>query len=58
MGFMMLLWIATFTSGNYLLTTTIEEKSNKVMEVILSAVSPMQLLVGKILGYAAVSALM
>ena len=58
MGFMMLLWLATFTSGNYLLTTTIEEKSNKVMEVILSAVSPMQLLVGKILGYAAVSALM
>ena len=58
MGFMMLLWIATFTSGNYLLTTTIEEKSNKVMEVILSAVSPMQLLCGKILGYAAVSALM
>lgn len=57
-GFMMLLWIATFTSGNYLLTTTIEEKSNKVMEVILSAVSPMQLLCGKILGYAAVSALM
>jgi ABC-2 type transport system permease protein len=58
MGFMMLLWIATFTSGNYLLTTTIEEKSNKVMEVVLSAVSPMQLLCGKILGYAAVSALM
>ena len=50
MGFMMLLWIATFTSGNYLLTTSIEEKSNKVMVVILSAVSPMQLLCGKILG--------
>lgn len=54
-GFMMLLWIATFSSGNYLLTTTIEEKSNKVMEVLLSAVSPMQLLAGKILGQAAVS---
>jgi ABC-2 type transport system permease protein len=58
MGFMMLLWIATFTSGQYLLTTTIEEKSSKVMEVILSAVSPMELLGGKILGYAMVSALM
>ena len=56
MAFMMLLWIATFTSGNYLLTTTIEEKSNKVMEVLLSAISPMQLLGGKILGQAGVSA--
>jgi ABC-2 type transport system permease protein len=57
-AFMMLLWISTFTSGNYLLTTTIEEKSNKVMEVLLSAVSPMQLLGGKILGQALVSAIM
>lgn len=56
MAFMMLLWIATFTSGNYLLTTTIEEKANKVMEVLLSAISPMQLLGGKILGQAGVSA--
>ena len=56
MAFMMLIWIATFTSGNYLLTTTIEEKSNKVMEVLLSAISPMQLLAGKILGQAGVSA--
>lgn len=58
MGFMLLIWVATFTSGNYLLTTTIEEKSSKVMEVILSAVSPMQLLAGKIVGFAAVSVLM
>ena len=58
MGFMMLLWIATFTSGNYLLTSTIEEKSNKVMEVLLSAVSPFQLMGGKILGQAGVSFLM
>ena len=58
MVFMMLLWIATFTSGNYLLTTTIEEKSNKVIEVLLSAVSPMQLMAGKILGQAAVSVIM
>ena len=55
MAFMMLLWIATFTSGNYLLTSTIEEKSNKVMEVLLSAVSPLQLMTGKILGQAGVS---
>ncbi len=58
MAFMMLLWIATFTSGNYLLTTTIEEKRNKVMEVLLSAVSPLQLLGGKIIGQAGVSLIM
>jgi ABC-2 type transport system permease protein len=58
MGFMMLLWIATFTSGNYLLTSTIEEKGSKVMEVLLSAVSPMQLLLGKIIGYSLVSVVM
>lgn len=54
MGFMMLLWISVFTSGQYLLTTTIEEKSSRVMEVLLSAASSMQLMTGKILGQAAV----
>jgi len=49
-AFMMLLWMSTMMTGNYLLTTTIEEKSNKVIEVLLSAVSPMQLMTGKILG--------
>ncbi|MBX3355287.1 MAG: ABC transporter permease [Phycisphaeraceae bacterium] len=57
-GFMMLLWICVFTSGQYLLTTTIEEKSSRVMEVLLSAVSPMQLLTGKLLGQAMVSMVM
>lgn len=50
MAFMMLLWIATFSSGTQLLHSTIEEKSNRVMEVLLSAISPFQLLAGKILG--------
>ena len=57
-AFMFLLWICVFTSANYLLTTTIEEKSNKVMEVLLAAASPLQLLSGKILGYSMVSAVM
>lgn len=55
MFFMILIWIATFTSGNYLLTSTIEEKSNKVIEVVLSAVGPLELLWGKILGLSAVA---
>ena len=54
-AFMILVWIATFTSGNYLLTTTIEEKSSKVMEVLLSAASPMEIMSGKIIGQAMVS---
>ena len=58
MGFMMLIWIATFASANQLLTTTIEEKSSKVMEVLLSALSPLELLGGKILGQAAVAGVM
>lgn len=58
MGFMMLLWISVLTSSNYLLASTIEEKGNRVMEVLLSAVSPMQLLAGKILGYGLVAAIL
>lgn len=57
-GFMMLMWIAAFTSANQLLTTTIEEKSSKVIEVLLSATSPLELLAGKIVGQSLVSLLM
>jgi ABC-2 type transport system permease protein len=58
MAFMMLIWIGAFVSANYLLTTTIEEKSNKIMEVLLSAISPMQLMTGKIIGQAMVGMVM
>lgn len=47
---MLLILVSTFTGGQYLLTTTIEEKSSRVVEVLLSAVSPMELMTGKILG--------
>ena len=57
MAFMMLIWIGTLTSGQHLLMTTIEEKSNRVMEVLLSAVSPLQLMTGKILGHGGVGLL-
>jgi ABC-2 type transport system permease protein len=49
-AFMLLLMISSFTGGQYLLTTTIEEKSNRIMEVLLSALSPRELMVGKIVG--------
>ncbi|RLS27547.1 MAG: ABC transporter permease [Planctomycetota bacterium] len=57
-GFMFLLWISVFTSGNYLLTSTIEEKSSRVMEVLLSAASPIELLTGKLVGQAGVAGVM
>ena len=57
MAMMGLLLMSTMMSGTYLLTTTVEEKSNRVVEVLLSAVSPMELMVGKILGQLAVGLL-
>jgi ABC-2 type transport system permease protein len=49
-AFMLLLFVSVMTSGQALMTTTVEEKSSRVVEVLLSAVSPMQLMTGKILG--------
>lgn len=57
-GFMFLLWISIFTAGQYLLTSTVEEKGNRVMEVLLSAASPLELMLGKIIGKGAVGVLM
>ncbi len=56
-AFMGLLLVSVMMSGQYLLTTTVEEKANRVVEVLLSAVSPMELMVGKILGQLAVGLL-
>lgn len=57
MVFMMLIWMGTFVSSQHLMLSTIEEKSNRVMEVLLSAVSPLQLMTGKILGHGGVGLL-
>jgi ABC-2 type transport system permease protein len=54
-AFMMLLFISTFTGGQYLMMSTIEEKSSRVMEVLLSAVTAKQMMTGKILGQGAVA---
>lgn len=56
--FLMLLAMGIFTGGSYLLMSTIEEKSSRVMEVLLSAVSPMQLMTGKIIGHGLVGLLL
>ncbi len=49
-AFMILLIMSVMVGGQYLLTTTVEEKASRVVEVLLSAVSPMQLMTGKIIG--------
>ena len=49
---MLLILVGVFTGGQYLLTTTIEEKSSRVVEVLLSSVSAMELMTGKIVGAA------
>jgi ABC-2 type transport system permease protein len=49
-AFMLLLFMGTFGIAQGLLTTVIEEKSSRVVEVLLSAVSPVQLMAGKIVG--------
>ena len=53
MVFVYLLWIAIFTNSQALLTNTIEEKSTRVIEVLLSSISPFELMAGKIAGMAA-----
>ena len=53
-AFMGLLLVSVITSGQYLLTSTVEEKSTRVVEVLLSAVSARELMTGKIIGQMAV----
>jgi ABC-type Na+ efflux pump permease subunit len=56
-AFAALLFIGVMTGGQSLLTSTVEEKSSRVIEIILSAVSPMELMAGKLLGQMGVSLL-
>ena len=55
LAFMVLLMMGIMFAGQGMLTTTVEEKSNRVVEVLLSAVSPMQLMGGKLVGHMAVA---
>jgi len=54
-AFMFLLFMGIMGGGQGLMTSTIEEKSSRVVEVLLSAVSPMELMAGKLFGYMSVS---
>ncbi|MDM7997445.1 MAG: ABC transporter permease [Acidobacteriota bacterium] len=56
-AFGLLLFMGVMGGGGQLLTTMVEEKSSRVIEVLLSAVSPMELMAGKLLGQMAASLL-
>ena len=53
MGFVYLLWIAVMSMASQMMTSTIEEKSNRVIEVLVSSVSSFEYMLGKLLGLAA-----
>lgn len=44
------LFIAIATYGSWVLNSVLEEKANRVVEVVLTAVSPSELLAGKVIG--------
>ncbi len=52
-----LLFFSIFSASGYLLRGVAEEKENRIIEVLLSSVTPSELLTGKILGLGAVGLL-
>lgn len=52
--FAALFMLSIFTSSNFLLQSVVEEKENRVMEILLSSVSYRELLIGKVFGLGAV----
>jgi ABC-2 type transport system permease protein len=42
--------VVILTSGGYLMQAIVEEKENRTMEIVITSVSPSQLMIGKIIG--------
>ncbi|MBP7273391.1 MAG: ABC transporter permease [Saprospiraceae bacterium] len=54
-GFMgMVMYLVVFIYGSMVMRSVMEEKMNRIIEVIISSVKPFQLMLGKILGVGAV----
>jgi ABC-2 type transport system permease protein len=51
-AFSYILYLSVLITASKLLTNTIEEKSNRLMEVLVSSMSPLELMAGKVLGTA------
>jgi ABC-2 type transport system permease protein len=52
-----LMFVGVIMGGQGLMTATVEEKSSRVVEVLLAAVSPFELMAGKLLGQAVIGLL-
>lgn len=52
---MMMLYMFIMIYGNMVMTSIIEEKNNRVLEIVVSSVKPSVLMMGKILGVGAVA---
>jgi ABC-2 type transport system permease protein len=48
--FLIMMFFVLMTSGQLLVRSMLEEKSNRVVEVLVSSCSPMQLMMGKVVG--------
>jgi ABC-2 type transport system permease protein len=55
--FVMLLLMASQTASTYLMAGVVEEKTNRIMEILITSITPFQMLVGKILGLGALGLL-
>jgi ABC-2 type transport system permease protein len=53
--FTMIFMITLQTAGSYLMSGVVEEKSNRIMEVLITSVTPNELLGGKVLGLGALA---
>ena len=54
-GMTILIFMMVVLYGNWVAMSVVEEKSSRVMEVVLNAATPFQLLTGKVLGVGAVA---
>lgn len=52
-AFVYILWVSVLVVTQMLVTSTVEEKSNKLVEVLLATLSPVELMAGKIVGIGA-----
>lgn len=51
---MFLIYLVIFIYGNMVMRSVMEEKTNRIVEIIISSVKPFQLMLGKIVGVGAV----
>jgi ABC-2 type transport system permease protein len=50
-----ILYVALLLYGTQVMTSVVEEKSNRIMEILVSSLTPFQLLLGKVIGVGLVS---